>query len=109
MTLLPETRRKLERSGYPVAREFTLPPGAYQAKIVVRDLNSGKVGTVVHEFEVPKAGALRVSTPVLSSTLEKGEDGSRRPRPAGAAGLRDRLDALLPVLRVRRGEGRRVR
>ena len=79
MTILPETRRKLEQSGYPVTREFTLPQGAYQAKVVVRDLNSGKVGTVVHEFEVPKAGALRVSTPILSSILEKGEDGSRRP------------------------------
>jgi VWFA-related protein len=79
MSLLPETRRKLERDGYPVAREFTLPPGAYQAKIVVRDLNSDKVGSVVHEFEVPKVGALRVSTPVLSNTLEQGEDGSRRP------------------------------
>ena len=79
MTLLPETRQKLERSGYPVTREFTLPQGAYQVKVVVRDLNSGQVGSVVHEFEVPKAGALRVSTPVLSNTLEKGEDGSRRP------------------------------
>ncbi len=79
MALLPETRRKLERSGYPVAREFTLPPGAYQAKVVVRDLNSGRVGSVVHEFEVPKAGTLRVSTPVLSDTLEQGEGGSRRP------------------------------
>jgi len=79
MSLLPETRRKLERGGYPVAREFTLPPGAYQAKIVVRDLNSDRVGSVVHEFEVPKVGALRVSTPVLSNTLEQGEDGSRRP------------------------------
>ncbi len=79
LALLPETRRRLERSGYPVAREFTLPAGAYQAKIVVRDLNSGRVGSVVHEFEVPKAGALRVSTPVLSDTLEQGGDGSRRP------------------------------
>lgn len=79
MSLLPETRRKLERSGYPVAREFTLPAGAYQAKIVVRDLNSDRVGSVVHEFEVPKVGTLRVSTPVLSNTLEQGEDGSRRP------------------------------
>jgi hypothetical protein len=79
MSLLPQTREKLERTGYPVTREFTLPAGAYQAKIVVRDLNSGRVGSVVHEFEVPKAGALRVSTPVLSDTLEQGADGSRRP------------------------------
>jgi VWFA-related protein len=79
MSLLPETRRKLERTWYPVAREFTLPPGAYQAKVVVRDLNSGRVGSVVHEFEVPAVGALRVSTPVLSDVLEQGADGNRRP------------------------------
>ena len=79
MSLLPDTRRKLEKTWYPVAREFTLPAGAYQAKVVVRDLNSGRVGSVVHEFEVPKAGTLRVSTPVLSDTLEQGSDGSRRP------------------------------
>jgi VWFA-related protein len=79
LALLPETRRKLERDGYAVAREFTMPAGDYQAKVVVRDLNSGRVGSVVHEFEVPKVGSLRVSTPVLSDTLETGQDGSRRP------------------------------
>ena len=107
LALLPETRRKLERTGYPVAREFTLPPGAYQAKVVVRDLNSGQVGSVVHEFEVPKAGTLRVSTPVLSDTLEQGAGRLAAAGPAGAAGLRDRLDALLPVLGLRRGARRR--
>jgi hypothetical protein len=79
MSLLPETRKRLEQTWYPVAREFTLPAGAYQAKIVVRDLNSGRVGSVVHEFEVPPAGTLRVSTPVLSDTLDQGADGTRRP------------------------------
>jgi VWFA-related protein len=79
LSLLPETRRNLEQTGYAVAREFTLPSGAYQAKVVVRDLNSGKVGSVVHEFEVPKVGALRVSTPVLSDTLEQDPSGNRRP------------------------------
>jgi VWFA-related protein len=79
LNLLPETRRKLEQTGYQVAREFTLPPGGYQAKIVVRDLNSGRVGSVVHEFEVPKVESLRVSTPVLSDSLEQDTDGNRRP------------------------------
>jgi VWFA-related protein len=79
LSLLPETRRRLEQTGYSLSREFTLPPGAYQAKVVVRDLNSGKVGSVVHEFEVPKVGSLRVSTPVLSDTLEQDASGNRRP------------------------------
>jgi VWFA-related protein len=79
LNLLPETRRRLEQTGYQVAREFTLPPGAYQAKVVVRDLNSGRVGSVVHEFEVPKVDSLRVSTPVLSDALEQDAEGNRRP------------------------------
>lgn len=79
LNLSAETRRRLEQAGYQVAREFTLPPGGYQAKVVVRDLNSGKVGSVVHEFEVPKEDSLRVSTPVLSDTLELDPDGNRRP------------------------------
>ncbi len=79
MSLLPETRRKLEGSWYPVSREFTLPPGGYQAKIVVRDLNSGVVGSLVHEFDVPAAGTLRLSTPVMSDAIEAGPDGTKRP------------------------------
>ena len=49
-------------------RDFELKSGDYQAKIVVRDTRSGRVGTVIHEFEVPPLGELRVSTPVLSDT-----------------------------------------
>jgi VWFA-related protein len=79
LSLLPATLRKLEKTWYPVAREFTLPPGGYQAKIVVRDLNSGQVGSLVHEFDVPAASALRVSTPLLSDALETAADGSKRP------------------------------
>jgi hypothetical protein len=79
LSLLPETRRRLEQTGYAVAREFTLPSGAYQVKVVVRDLNSGKVGSVVHEFDVPRVGPLRVSTPVLSDALEQDANGNRRP------------------------------
>jgi VWFA-related protein len=79
LALLPATRQRLERTWYPVVRDFTLPPGGYQAKVVVRDLNSGRVGTVIHEFEVPEAGTLRVSSPVLSDAVETGTDGTRRP------------------------------
>ena len=79
LSLLPQTRRKLEQTWYPVAREFTLPPGAFQAKIVVRDLNTGQVGSLVHEFEVPAAGHLRVSSPLLSDAIETGADGTKKP------------------------------
>ncbi len=66
MKLLPSTRERLNRQWYPIVRDFELKSGDYQAKIVVRDQRSGRVGTVIHEFEVPPLDALRVSTPVLS-------------------------------------------
>jgi VWFA-related protein len=80
MKLLPATREKLV--WYPIARDFELAPGGYQAKIVVRDKNSGRIGTLVHEFEVPALGPFRVSTPILSDTLEPAPPGeTRTPQP----------------------------
>jgi len=82
MKLLPATKERLGRTWFPVVRDFELAPGGYQAKIVVRDKNSGRVGSVIHEFEVPELTELRVSTPVLTDTLQPTETPNERPRPA---------------------------
>jgi len=79
MKLLPATRQKLE--WYTVSRDFELAPGGYQAKIVVRDKNSGRIGTLVHEFEVPPLGPFRVSTPVLSDALQPAPPGEKAGTP----------------------------
>lgn len=81
MKLLPATRERLARSWFPVVREFELAPGSYQAKIVVRDSNSQRIGTVVHEFVVPDLSKLRASSVILSDTLQPDKAGER-PRPA---------------------------
>jgi VWFA-related protein len=70
MKLQRSTRERMNKTWFPIAREFDLSPGGYQAKIVVRDQNSRRVGTVIHDFEVPSLTDLRVSTPVLSDTLQ---------------------------------------
>jgi VWFA-related protein len=88
MRMLPETFERLKKTGYVVSREFSLPPGDYQAKVIVRDLASGEVGSVIHDFDVPEAAGLRVSTPVLSDALEDSSPGATEPP--------------RPVLRVRR-------
>ena len=80
MALLPATYQKLRRGWYPVSREFSLPPGGYQAKVVVRDMKGGRLGSVIHDFEVPAAGTFRVSSPLLSDEVDKG-DGSAAPKP----------------------------
>lgn len=68
MRLQPSTRERYARLWFPITRDFELRSGDYQAKIVVRDTRSKRVGTVIHEFEVPELGKLRASTPVLSDT-----------------------------------------
>jgi VWFA-related protein len=78
LSLTPERRQALATRGLPVVRAFDLAPGAYRARMVVRDQRSGRIGTVTHAFDVPSA-EFRTSTPVLSDALEPGEGGNRRP------------------------------
>jgi hypothetical protein len=82
IAMLPETYARLKETGYVVSREFNVPPGGYQLKIVVKDLASDRIGSVIHDFWVPDTTEFRVSTPVLSDTLEDrvpGADGPPRP------------------------------
>ena len=72
MKLQASTRQRLAWQWYPIAREFELRPGDYQAKIVVRDARSREVGTVMHEFVVPPLDSFRVATPVLADSRQPG-------------------------------------
>jgi VWFA-related protein len=57
-------------SWYTIVREFELPSGSYQAKLVVRDPGSRRLGTVSLGFEVPPLDRLRLSSPILTDTLQ---------------------------------------
>ncbi len=70
MNLRSDTRDTLERTWYSLSHAFELAPGTYQARVVVRDRNSGRVGSVTHEFVVPSLGGLRLSSPILSDAVE---------------------------------------
>jgi VWFA-related protein len=76
VSLTPERRKSLETRGLPLARALDLAPGEYEARVALSDRKSGRVGAVSHRFEVP-AGAFRVSTPILSDTMEPGPDAAR--------------------------------
>jgi hypothetical protein len=76
LKLLPAERQQMAETWLPVVRDFELGPGKYQAKIVVRDKATGRVGTVVHEFEVPDLASFRASTPILSDVRETAPDGT---------------------------------
>jgi VWFA-related protein len=94
LTLPPATRERITRTWLPIVREFELGTGRYQAKMVVRDKATGRIGTVVHEFEVPDLAHFRVTTPVLSDVRDDAADGgtgdrlailARRDFPQGAS------------------------
>jgi VWFA-related protein len=70
-----------EDSGWrAVVRDFELPPGVAQARIVVRDAASGALGSASRRFEVP-GGPFYVTTPVLTDEVEPVEGDGSRPRP----------------------------
>jgi VWFA-related protein len=79
LKLLPGAMGGLGRDWYAVTQDLDLTPGRYQARVVVRDRNSGRVGSLQHEFEVPELEGLRISTPVLGDRLHQGEGGSPHP------------------------------
>jgi VWFA-related protein len=78
MSFKPETRARFSETWFPFTRELKLAPGGYQAKIVVRDKNSGKIGTLLHAFDVPSSAGLRVSSLVLSDRLREGDSAAGR-------------------------------
>lgn len=72
-------------AGVAFRRELALPAGEYQARLLVRDKASGRLGTVTHEFAVPAATGLRTSTPVLTDAFQPGATPAEPPRPVPVA------------------------
>jgi hypothetical protein len=79
MNLRPETKTQLLSTGYTIVREFDLAPGGYQSRLIVRDPESGALGSITHDFEVPELGQLRISTPLLTDTLTTTQEGATVP------------------------------
>jgi VWFA-related protein len=72
--------QQIQERWLPLLRDFRFAPGTYQARLLVRDGPTGRVGTVRHEFEVPAPDSFRVSTPILTDVVQPGEEGAG-PRP----------------------------
>ena len=70
-------------------REFELPPGVAQVRVVVRDPATGAIGSVMQRIEIPPAGQFRVSTPILTDRIEpataRGSYPSLRSRPIASS------------------------
>jgi VWFA-related protein len=80
LSLKPETRARFNQTWFPITREVSLAPGSFQAKLVIRDQRSGRIGTLTHDFEVPDLAGLRISSLMLSDRLrEEAAGGARSP------------------------------
>ena len=75
----PATARFGAESWHTLAQEFRLKPGRYQARIALRDANSGRIGAVTHDFEVGPIAGLRLTTPILTDALEAPSFGTAAP------------------------------
>ena len=71
LDLRDSTLERLKWFWFPITRDFELRPGDHQAKLVVREISTGKVASVVHDFDVPPLEEFRVSTPILSDTRRR--------------------------------------
>lgn len=82
LALPDDAYTQLRAGGLPIFREFQLPPGDYQVRFLLRDRQSGRVGSVRHDFSVPDPAVLGTSTPVLTDRLQAaGPQGGARPVP----------------------------
>jgi VWFA-related protein len=73
---------RLRRSWVPIFRNVELPAGTYQARLLLKDEHSGRLGTVRHEFEVPAPDTFRMSTAILTDSLQgDAKTASARPVP----------------------------
>jgi hypothetical protein len=84
----PTVRDEFEGSpdvhpGVPVilARQWSMPPGVWQVRLLVEDTATRRIGTVLHTFEVPDPKTFRLSTPILTAELED-PNGKRKPKVA---------------------------
>ena len=84
----PPVRDQFEGSpkvtpGVPVilARQWSLAPGVWQLRLLAEDVETKRVGTLVHTFEVPPAKPFRMSTPILTAEIDD-PNGKRQPKVA---------------------------
>lgn len=67
--LTPDEYRNVSRTGLSYSANTTLPPGAYQVRLAVRDNKSGSIGTMYRYVEVPdlSKGRLTASSLLLGA------------------------------------------
>ena len=53
MNLRPETRTRVEQTGFRVLNRMELPAGRYQIRVAARDTEKKNIGSVIYDLDVP--------------------------------------------------------
>ena len=64
---------------YPLSQSFELEPGRYQARVAVRDRNSGRMGSLTHDFEIPSRKGTSLSSVIVTDTILSPAPGTAGP------------------------------
>jgi hypothetical protein len=69
LNLRPETKARVEQSGFRILNRIELPPGRYQLRVGANDSAGGTVGAVSYDLEVPdfNKGSLTMSGLAITS------------------------------------------
>lgn len=84
LRLSPEGLAQARRTRLPLMIDVPLSPGRHQARLLVRDLRSGAIGTVGHDLDAPISDDFRASTPILTDVVlpaSTGDGSGGRPIP----------------------------
>jgi hypothetical protein len=72
LTLPPDVKAHVERTGLRILRRFDLPPGRYQLRVAAHDIAGARVGSLNYDLEVPDYGKLPLSMSGLLLTSRAG-------------------------------------
>ena len=80
--LTPEEYKRVSKAGLAYSANTTLPPGAYQVRLAVRDNKSGNIGTMYRYLEVPDLSKGRLTTSsLLLGAVPQNETTATKPTP----------------------------
>src|SRR5262249_3215017 len=82
LNLLPEHYEQSIKTGFLATRTLTVKPGVYQMRVLVREADTGKLGTANNYIEVPNLKSDRLSLPSIFTSPPRDQQG-RVPESAG--------------------------
>lgn len=72
LNLRPESRARVEETGFRMLNRLDLPPGRYTLRVVARDTSGGRVGSISYDLEVPDFDKLPFSISGVALTSMSG-------------------------------------